>query len=396
MAEEFDLIVVGGGPVGLSCGWQARERGARTLVLDKTGFLNEQCGTSGAERHWRLQYTQQDLFRLTLAALPEWRRLESLADRKLIHEIGSLWFGDVTVSTNEGRIADTARNMDRFDVRYEWMTAAEIERRFGFRNLPSHFEGFLQPDGGTIDVRATLGALYGLAQANGVVLRGGEAVRELVPDADGVTVRTDRGSYRAAKVLLATGPFVNDLLEPLGARLDVNIFEMALVSLRLAQPDRDFPFWFVFQQPTEDDTNLFYGFGRNPWSPHEQVRLGPDFEVNPIRHASKATGRPDPRHVDRVSAWVAEHLPALDPEPVRGSTCLAVLPADPNRQFYLGTAGNLVPHGENVVVCAAGWGFKFVPLLGGICADLALEGTTTHDISRLSPTRAAHEATSAR
>ncbi|QOC90660.1 FAD-dependent oxidoreductase [Micromonospora craniellae] len=385
-SEVFDIIVVGGGPVGLSTGWQAAAQGQRTLVLDRHGFFNERCGTSGAERHWRLQYTQEDLFRLTLETLPRWRRLESLAERTLIHEIGSLWFGDVDVETNEGQIAETMRVMDRLDVRYEALTARDIERRFGFANLPAHYAGFLQPDGGTLDVRGTLAAVYGLAQQEGCVLRGGERVLGLEPDADGVTVRTDRNEYRCAKVVLANGAEVNSLLAPLGCRIDIKLYEMALVTLRCRGHDVDFPFWFVFQQPTEEDTNLFYGFGRNPWSPSELVRLGPVFEVDPIDDADQTRGVPDPRHVARLSNWVGEHLPALDPAPAGASTCLAVLPGDPRRQFYLGLATGLVPDGHNIVLYSSGWGFKFVPLLGEVCVDLALTGQTQHDISRLAPT----------
>lgn len=387
MAAEgiWDLLVVGGGPIGLACGGEGAARGLRTAVLDRHGFFNENGSTSGAERHWRLQYTQEDLFRLTLEARPLWRRLEEAAERTLLHPIGSLWFGDIDVETNEGQIATTATMMSKFGVPYEWLAARDIERRFGFTALPRHYEGFLQPDGGSIDVRGTLAALYGLAQREGCALYGGVRVLGLEPDADGVTVRTDRGEHRARKVVLAAGAHLNELLTPLGAQLDYRVYEMALAAMRRRDPAADFPFWFVFQQPTEEDTNLFYGFGRNPWSPSDLVRCGPVFEVDPLDHPDHATGVPAPRHVRRLSEWVARHLPAVHPDPARTSTCLAVLPRDPRRQFCLGTADRLLPHGEHLVLCGTGWGFKFTPLLGRVCVDLAEHGHTRYDISRLTP-----------
>ncbi len=37
--------------------------------------------------------------------------------------------------------------------------------------------------------------------------------------------------------------------------------------------------------------------------------------------------------------------------------------------------------GRGAVVCATGWVFKLVPLVGRICADLVCEGVTSYDIS---------------
>ncbi|MGW7531624.1 NAD(P)/FAD-dependent oxidoreductase [Amycolatopsis sp. NPDC054798] len=381
--EHYDIVVVGGGPVGLASAWHAARRGARVAVFEQFEFGNERCGTSGAERHWRLQYTEPDLCRLTGEALPLWRDLESAGGHQLLHAFGSLWFGDVDVATNEGKISETARTMDELSIRYEWLTAAEIERRYGFTGLPSRFEGFVQPDGGAVDVRATLAVLRRLADSAGCVLRESEPVHELLPDSEGVRLRTARGWCRAGKVVLANGPYANRLLEPLGARLEFNVFEMALVTLRQRDPRARYPFWFVFQEPTEEDTNLFYGFPPNSWQDTDRVRVGPVFEVDALADPERATGIPADRHVTRVCDWVRKHLPGVDARPLARETCLAVLPADPERQFFLGPATGLFDGGSNVIVSTGGWGFKFVPLLGRICADLCLDGATGYDIDRL-------------
>lgn len=381
--EGYDVLVVGGGPVGLSAAWQSRRRGATVLVLDQFGFGNEKCGTSGEERHWRLQYTEKDLCSLTAEALPLWRDLESRTGRKLLHEVGSLWFGDIDVQTNEGQISGTARTMDAASIPYEWLTAAEIERRYGFRDLPRRFEGFLQPDGGAADVRGTLRGLLSLAQDSGCVLRDHEPVLELTPDERAITVRTPAGTYRAAKVVLANGPYANRLLAPLGVSLAFDVFEMALVTLRQRDRSATYPFWYVFQAPTEEDTNLFYGFPPNSWAATDEVRVGPVFENDPLPSAADATGIPDRRHVERVCHWVRDHLPLVSPDPVRVATCLAVLPSDQGRQFFLGSAKGLFTGGENVVISTGGWGFKFVPLLGKVCAELCLDGVTSYRVDRL-------------
>ena len=44
--EQFDVIVIGGGPVGLAAGYESAKAGARTLILEKGNFYN-QSGSSG-------------------------------------------------------------------------------------------------------------------------------------------------------------------------------------------------------------------------------------------------------------------------------------------------------------------------------------------------------------
>lgn len=379
---HYDIVIVGGGPIGLAAAGVGARRGLSVLVLEQFELLHERGSSGGAERQWRLQYAQEDLARLTVEAVPLWDELEQAGRRRLIHRTGSLWFGDTTTSTNEGQVDAAVRVLDRIGLPYEWLTAREIERRYRFSRLPASYEGFFQPDGGMVDVRATLWVLLEQARAADAHIHDREPVLEIAPDDDGVTVRSTRGTYRADYLIVAAGAFAAPLLGPLGIDLEVELYEMTTAYFRCLDSGFDYPTWFVFQEPTDEDTNLFYGFGRMPWAPGDLVRVAPDFEVNAFHDPRRAGRVADPVHVKRTADWVAEHMPGLDPAPVQPDTCLIALPKDPDRQFYFGTAPHGVPGAERMVIHSAGWGFKYVPLLGRACVELALDGRTGYDLSR--------------
>ncbi|MBH2924150.1 FAD-dependent oxidoreductase [Serratia ureilytica] len=384
---HWDVIIIGAGPIGLAAAWNyAREhRDHKVLVLEQHALFTQLAGTSGEERHWRLQYSELEIFRLTLEADKLWRQLEQQADRKLIHRIGSLWFGDADVWTNEGQIRQTMLSMDEMRLPYERLTMSEIERRYGFTGLDSNYEGFLQQDGGVIDVKGTLASLYSLASEAGVEFQFQQCVKAVEPDARGATVLTTQNRYRARKVLVASGPGSKKLLRQLDIELALSTYEMACISmLRSQRLGANDPFWFAFQPPVESDSNLFYGFPPNPWSVNGFDRLGTDFEVDPITEANAPGYRANPQHVERALEFARRHMPFLEPDKQHSAaSCLAVLPTDPARQFYLDSAKGRCHGGEHLVVSAGGWAFKFTPLLGQICADLLAEREPRWDISAL-------------
>ncbi|MDH2269787.1 NAD(P)/FAD-dependent oxidoreductase [Serratia marcescens] len=384
---HWDVIIIGAGPIGLAAAWNyAREhQDHKILVLEQYALFTQLAGTSGEERHWRLQYSELEIFRLTLEADKLWRQLEQQADRKLIHRIGSLWFGDADVWTNEGQIRQTMLSMDEMRLPYERLTMREIERCYGFTGLDSNYEGFLQQDGGVIDVKGTLTSLYSLASEAGVEFQFQQCVKAVEPDARGATVLTAQHRYRARKVLVAGGPGSKKLLRQLDIDLALSTYEMACISmLRSQRLGANDPFWFAFQPPVESDSNLFYGFPPNPWSVNGFDRLGTDFEVDPITEANAPSYRANPQHVERALEFARRHMPFLEPDKQHSAaSCLAVLPTDPARQFYLDSAKGRCHGGEHLVVSAGGWAFKFTPLMGQICADLLAEREPRWDISAL-------------
>src|SRR5262249_254363 len=78
------------------------------------------------------------------------------------------------------------------------------------------------------------------------------------------------------------------------------------------------------------------------------------------------SGKPDAALVEKVAAWVAEHVALADPRPVETQTCLYTTTADEG--FILERRGRTV-----VGPACSGHGFKFAPAIGTRLAALAME-----------------------
>jgi sarcosine oxidase len=364
----YDVAVIGAGAVGLAAAWRAGAAGLKVVAIEQGTLFHAKGGSGAAERQWRYQYSDVESATLVLAAAESWRRLESAVDRRLIHPTGSLWFGDVGHDTNEGQIIAAAATLETLDLPFEWLDAPTIEKRYGFHALDHKYEGFYQPDGGVIDVRGTLWALFDLARATGhVEVLENTSVQAIEPSGHGIQIRTSRGTIAAVSCVIAAGAHTAGLLRPLGVRTENKIFEMPSAYFRVRDDNIDYPTWFAFEPPTDTEPGLYYGFGRNPWGARGLVRVAPDSEAYLLGSPEEATGIPRAEEMRRLSVWVARHLPDLDPEPIDASTCLVSLPEEHDRTFHLGR----VPGADRIIYCASGWIYKFVPLLGEICLSLA-------------------------
>src|SRR6185437_9617551 len=131
------------------------KRGARTLVLEQFTFLNQLGSSAGVSRQFRIPYPQSYMVKLVKQSIPFWDELQSLTPVPLMDKVGTLWFGDPTVHSTEGNIGEAEKALDAEGVPYTKLTAAQIEREYHFRNLPSTYTGLFQPDGASIDLKAT-------------------------------------------------------------------------------------------------------------------------------------------------------------------------------------------------------------------------------------------------
>jgi len=396
MTNHYDVIVVGGGPVGLASAYECAKAGKSVLLLERFNFFNQSGSSNDLVRMFRTMYTQDFMADLAYAAIGLWKELEADAGESLIWMTGLLNFGDPNYQSGpEGDLTDPIRNLTRLGLAYRLLNAQQIMAEYPFRDLPSNFIGVYAPDNGCIDVPALLRALYRLASAYGAKLVPHARVEALTTSANGVTVSFDNGEMEtvsAAKCILAPGAYANDILPSLGLRLNINIWEM-VYEYYAANPGPGgtiFPsMWFQFLDPTGGDparSNLFYGFPTVPWGPPNLARIAVDNAVNVISDPAQRLIVPSANDLQITSNFVRDHCIGMDKRPNYCGTCLQT--NVPDNMYVLDFLPQSIGEGwNNVALFTAGWGMKLVPLLGRILSQLAIEGATPFDISQFKISR---------
>ena len=223
--RSFDVVVVGGGVIGLACAWRLAQRGAEVAVLDK-GYPGQGATRVAAGMLapvGELTFGEPELLELTLAAArlyPEFvAELEAATGQSTGYErLGALHVAlDRDEAAQLRRVHDLQRSLD---LEAEWLSTRQC-RELEPGLAPSFHGGVLAAGEAAIDPRALTEALVAACAGEGVEIRAGcEVVGTIVEDGrlSGVQVkkRADWGKmhvthtesdrdFRGETILLAAG-----------------------------------------------------------------------------------------------------------------------------------------------------------------------------------------------
>ncbi|HEU5330784.1 MAG TPA: FAD-dependent oxidoreductase, partial [Thermomicrobiales bacterium] len=208
------------------------------------------------------------------------------------------------------------------------------------------------------------------------VLQFNEPVRHWSADGAGVRVDTAQGTYQAARLVIAAGPWSAAVLAGLGLPLTVQ--RIVNVHFAPAEPDRfapgRCPIYILSVLEGE-----YYGF---PALPGQGVKFG-RHDTGEVCTPATIRRMVDEGEVAALRAVLDRYLPGAGGDALWTLTCMYT--NTPDRHFIL----DRHPAHEQVVYgCGfSGHGFKFSSVIGEILADLALDGATKHPIGFLSATR---------
>jgi monomeric sarcosine oxidase len=318
------VAVVGAGVMGCATAWALAERGAEVTLVEQFDDVDHVRGSShGRTRIVRLAYPDPYWVRLAQEAYAGWRDLEVQSGRELLDLVGLVEIAPAVDLT-------TRDALDTCGV--EYTLAAEVDGVV----VPAGWTALFQPEAGVVRSDLARHAFLDEASRRGARLETGRRVSS--PD-----------ELDADVVVVTAGAWVRELVPDVPVRVTRE-------TVAYFRTDRRYPSvvelnavrghaMFALHDPVH---------GLKAGAHHAGGETDPDAE-----------GAPDPALVERISAWVRDRLPDVDPEPVGADACLYASTAD--ESFVWDRRGRVV-----VGSACSGHGFKFAPLVGRRLAALAL------------------------
>ncbi|MGZ8179903.1 N-methyl-L-tryptophan oxidase [Williamsia sp. SKLECPSW1] len=381
MSEK--VIVIGLGGMGSAAAHHLAERGASVVGLERFRPAHDRGSSHGGSRIIRQAYFEDPAYvPLLLRSYELWERLGVDSGREVHRITGGVFAGPAESTT----VAGSLRAARDYGLGHEVLTADEIATRFpGFAPAPDHIgvyehlAGFARPE---VTVRAHID----LAQAAGADLRFGVEVLDWADTGDAVRVTTDQGVLHADRLVVCPGAWAPELLADLDAGIRIERQVMYWFDLAPGAPAMvDAP---IYIHETDRGEQI-YGF---------PAIDGPDGGIKTAFFRKGIDCSPDT--VDRVvhpdeAQAMLDRLRLLIPgagsdddastSMLHAATCM--YSTTPDHDFVI---AHHPRHPRVAVACGfSGHGFKFVPVVGEILADLVLDGGTSHPIGIFDPHRPA-------
>ena len=358
-AVDTDVVIVGGGGMGSAAAWQLARRGIDTVLLERFAPGHANGASHGASRIFRTSYPDPVHIALAEEAEREWRALEDETGADLLTITGGVEHG------GHPYLDELADGLAAAGVAHEWLAPEEATERWP--GIRFDQRALHHPGSGRLHADHAVAALQLAAADHGATVHHEVAVEQIVVrDDDRVEVWTADRRLTARRVVVAAGAWTAKLL---GDRLPLPALrvtqEQPAYFEAIVSEDR----WPSFAHLIPDDTPEgigFYGGVYGLATPGEGIKVG-FHGVGPETDPDRRTFRPEPDQLAALRDYVRLWLPGADPDRLTPISCTYTSTVD--------TTFVLDRHGPIVIAAGfSGHGFKFVPAIGRVLADLATTG----------------------
>ena len=373
--DAADLIVIGGGVMGLFTAYHASERRERVIVLERGRIGDPMTASFGRTRSFRNDYLEATYARFAYEGFRLWGEFEAQTGTRALIRCGGMNIANRAVTPD---LASTYAErsfevLERLGMRTESLEREALTARFPFLDADI---GRLERDAGVVDLRAVTAALTRALGERGVTVVEGADTETIEHDGDLVRV----GGHAGRALVVTAGHGTNDVLASLpGCDLQV-----PLAKDRPSEAKYFTPPVATRAQFTSDAMPVIAYLDTGIYCHPIVEGVVDEMKIGYYNPPDMPRGETS---VDSIASFIEQCMPGLrdaasrDVEDV--DQCEYDLVADDD--FVLGP----VPGVANAYM-GVGWrgtGYKFAPWIGRVLAELALQDGTVYDINRFDPAR---------
>jgi sarcosine oxidase len=379
--NTFDVIVIGVGSMGSSACYHLAHRGYKVLGFEQFDITHEFGSHAGQSRIIRKAYFENsDYVPLLNRAYENWKAFERETGEQLYFPTGLVYFGSPAHPLMKG----VKRSSSLYNIKLDQLNSNETSQLFHQFKIPDHFETLFEPDAGFVTPEKTIKLYSKQAIKKGAEIRAREKVLNWKKDQNEIIVTTDKNIYRCNKLIITAGAWAGKMIPSLSKKLRITRQFIAWLKPKNWSDfalDR-FPCWLLAD---DKRPGCYYGF---PILPEDKFGEPTGLKIAHHYPATEA----DPDNVNRqVKAEDEEDLKYIFEKYFNGdfeilSYKICLYANSPDEDFII----DKLPGYEDKIIIACGFsghGFKFVPVIGEILADLAINNKTSLPVGFLNAER---------
>jgi sarcosine oxidase len=380
--NNYDVIVIGVGSMGAAACYFLAKQGYRVLGLEQFDITHELGSHTGQSRIIRKAYFEDpDYVPLLSRAYENWKAFEEETGTQLYYRTGLAYFG----KPQNILIKGARLSASLYKVPLEEPAIQTLTDRFPQFKIPSGYTALFEPDAGFVTPEKSIRLHAQQAVKNGATIHTREKVLNWKKEGNNIQVTTGKDTYHSNKLIISSGAWAGKIIPGMSDKIKVT--RQAVAWVKPVKVNNytlgNFPCWMIAD---EEKPGAYYGF---PILPVDQfgepgglkVAYHYPGQISDPDHMNRQTS---PEEINDLKDILNKYLPGSFESVIAVKTCLYANTPDEN--FII---DRLPGYEEHVAIACgfSGHGFKFVPVVGEILADLVMKGKTEMPIGFLSARR---------
>jgi len=379
--KQYDLVIVGGGIMGLMTAYYASEFTQNILLIEKRTIGNKYASSAGISRSFRNDYLDPDYNLLSIESKKLWKEIEQKTQSNFFINCGlvNLANKSVTPDVKKTYAYMSCNIMKSLGLPVELLKKKELSQ---FPQFSADIAAY-DSEAGLLYIPAINKVLLQILKKRNVTIKERTSVESINENEDRVILRLKNNSSIVARNVVMTAGVWS--LELLGKMKKYNISKLPIF------PHKQH-LWYYMPKDKEqfEAKNMpvfayldvgIYGHPLCNGAPGIKVAY---FDPFGAKLAKSGLTLLKQTKITDARSFLKKCIPGLkDAEMVKKEYGYYQMTLD--NEFIVGKLDGYNRISIGVGFC--GTGYKFAPIIGKALAQLAFRGSTVYDINRFNPKR---------